>query len=59
MITVGVRKEALEAAFASMELAAVVTNPYVVWYETNQPIYIWRDMRLPLREAWPRMKLFY
>jgi hypothetical protein len=59
LITVGVRKQALEAAFASVELAATIVNPYVVWYETNQPVYVWRDMRMPLRDAWPRMKLFY
>lgn len=59
LITVGVRKEALQGAFASVELAAVVEHPYVVWYETDQPVYVWRDMRLPLGQAWPRMKLFY
>jgi len=59
LITVGVRKEALLAAFGSVELAAVVEHPYVVWYETNQPVYVWRDMKLPLSQAWPRMKLFY
>ena len=58
-ITVGVRPEALQRGFESVELAAVIEHPYVVWYETNQPVYIWRNMLMPLRDTWPRMKLFY
>lgn len=58
-ITVGVRPEALQRAFESVELAAVIEHPYVVWYETNQPVYVWRHMLLSLREVWPRMRLFY
>jgi 4-amino-4-deoxy-L-arabinose transferase-like glycosyltransferase len=58
-ITVGVRKEALQGAFASVELAAVVEHPHVVWYENNQPVYVWRGMVRPLPDLWPRMKLFY
>ena len=55
----GVRPEALQRGFESVELVAVIEHPYVVWYETNQPVYVWRHMLMPLRDTWPRMKLFY
>ena len=58
-ITVGVRSEALQGAFETVELAAVIEHPYVVWYETDQPVYVWRNMVMPLRDLWPRMRLFY
>ncbi len=58
-LTVGVRPQALSGAFESGVLVGTVDNPYVVWYETDQPIILWRDMKIPLRDAWPRMKLFY
>jgi hypothetical protein len=58
-ITVGVRPEALQRAFESVELATVIEHPYVIWYETNQPVYVWRKMVMPLGDVWPRMKLFY
>jgi hypothetical protein len=59
LITIGVRPQALQSAFESVELAAMITHDYVVWYETNQPVFVWRNMKIPLDAAWPRMKLFY
>ena len=58
-LTVGVRPQALQSAFESGVHVGTIEHPYVVWYETNQPIILWRDMKIPLRDAWPRMKLFY
>ncbi len=59
LITIGVRPQALQSAFGTVALATTITHDYVVWYETNQPVFIWRDMKMPLDVAWPRMKLFY
>lgn len=59
MLTVGVRPQALSGAFESGTIVGTVEHDYVVWYETNQPIIVWRDMKIPLRDAWSRMKLFY
>ncbi len=59
MISVGVRPQSLANAFEFGQRVGIVEHPYVVWYETNQPIILWRDMKIPLADAWPRMKLFY
>jgi len=59
VLSVGVRRQALESAFQAVAIADTVVHPYVVWYETNQPIYIWRAMKIPLSQAWPQMKLYY
>ncbi len=59
MLSTGVRREALQGAYQFVELAAVVKHDHVVWYETNQPVFIWRGIRRPLAELWPQMKLFY
>ncbi len=59
VITVGVRFESLKQGFDEVEQAAVVTHEYVMWYETNQPVYIWRGPKISLQEMWPRIKLFY
>ncbi len=59
LLTVGVQPHSLSQAFESGAIVGTVEHPYVVWYETNQPIIVWRDMKMPLDRAWSRMKLFY
>ncbi len=59
MITIGVRREALAPAYTSVELGAVVQHDHVIWYETNQPVYLWRGIKAPLATLWPQMKLIY
>ena len=59
MITIGVRMQSLKPAYNQVEQAATVKNKYVIWYENNQPVYIWRGIKIPLQKAWPQMRLFY
>ncbi len=58
-MTVGVRPQALSGAFESGEQVGTIVHPYVIWYETDQPIIVWRGMKLPLSDAWSQMRLFY
>jgi len=42
--------------FGSYEVAGRITTPYAMPYETDQPIYVLRDMKVPLTEYWPQVK---
>lgn len=59
IISVGVKEQSLRAAYDDVTLAAMVMNENVVWYETNQPVFIWRNPKIKLESFWPRIKLFY
>jgi|WetSurMetagenome_2_1015567.scaffolds.fasta_scaffold21567_2 hypothetical protein len=59
IISVGVKLSSLQQGFGKVDLAGTVYNDYVVWYETNQPIYIWREPKIPLKQMWPKIKLYY
>jgi 4-amino-4-deoxy-L-arabinose transferase-like glycosyltransferase len=55
VIVVGQNKDATEKAFASVEVAATLNNPYALWYE-NQPILLCRGLKWDLQTGWPRVK---
>jgi len=59
MITTGISPEGLSQGFESHRVAEVVVNDYVMWYETNQPVIIWKNPRMPLAAMWPYLKLYY
>ena len=42
--------------FNSCEVAGHIDSPYAMPYETNQPIYVLRGMKMPLSEYWPQTK---
>jgi hypothetical protein len=42
--------------FRSFEVAGRIETPYAMPYETDQPIYVLRDMKVPLQEYWPNVK---
>lgn len=58
IISVGVPRERLEAVFNDIEHADTVTCEYCMPNEKNLPIYILRDPKKPLEEAWPQFKRF-
>jgi Dolichyl-phosphate-mannose-protein mannosyltransferase len=58
MIVMGDRREVLEKYFDSVELGAVFENPYVMPYENDMPIWICRGAKIPLKELWPRVKVY-
>ncbi len=57
-IAVGIPREDLERYFRSVEKAAVVESPWAMPLETNLPVYVCRDLRLPLPDAWRQIKRF-
>ncbi|UCC78427.1 MAG: glycosyltransferase family 39 protein [Candidatus Zixiibacteriota bacterium] len=59
MITAGISPEGLSQGFEFYRVADMVVNDYVMWYETNQPVIIWKKPRMPLAAMWPYLKLYY
>ena len=58
VIAVGADREDVAAAFEEVEEAAIVVSEYAMPYETNMPVYIGREPKIPLRELWPKIKHF-
>jgi hypothetical protein len=58
MIVLGVHRADLERGFASVTLADSVRCEHCMPYERDLPVWICRGLRLPLREAWTRVKSF-
>lgn len=56
MISIGVPRRQLEALFGQVEQAATIVNRDAVPDEANLPVYICRLPKMPLREAWPKLK---
>jgi Dolichyl-phosphate-mannose-protein mannosyltransferase len=44
--------------FGSFEIAGRIATPYAMPYETNKPIYVLRNMKLPLQDYWPKVKSY-
>jgi len=42
--------------FGSFTVAGHIDAPYAMPYETNKPIYVLRDMKMPLQRYWPQVK---
>jgi hypothetical protein len=58
VITVGERLQDVQKTFNRVDLAAIVVSEHARSFETNLPIYIGRDPKMPLKEVWPRTKDF-
>lgn len=58
VIAVGFPRKELDAAFESVEQAATIESPYAMPSETNLPVYVCRRLRVPLNDAWPKLKRF-
>lgn len=56
LLTVGISREYLEGNYAEIELAATITHE--IARETDIPIYICRNPKTSLREAWPKLKQY-
>jgi hypothetical protein len=56
MIVIGDDLESLAPLFRHVERAATFTCTDCMPYENNQPIWVARDLRLPILEIWPRLK---
>jgi hypothetical protein len=58
IITVGESLRDDQQSYGSVVQAAIITCMYCMAEENDLPVYVCRQLRLPLREAWPRAKHF-
>jgi hypothetical protein len=58
VISVGLTIEELQPFFGHIELAATIQNEYAIPNESNLPIYICREPKMTLRNAWARLKFY-
>jgi 4-amino-4-deoxy-L-arabinose transferase-like glycosyltransferase len=56
VVSVGVPRERLEGVFGRIERSATVRCRYCMPDENGLQIYVGRNPKLPLEEAWPRFK---
>jgi hypothetical protein len=57
-IAIGYELEDLAPYSESIELGATHVAPYAMPYESDLPIYVVRGLKVPLAEAWRRVKMF-
>ena len=48
-----------QEVFDSVEVAGVSTAEYCMPYENNLAIYVCRNLKVPLKEFWPRLKEYH
>jgi dolichyl-phosphate-mannose-protein mannosyltransferase len=58
VITVGFPRADLEKYCSSVEQADIVISEHAMPFETNLPIYVCRNLRVPMGQAWARLKRF-
>jgi len=56
MIIIGGSPKHYAELFRSFESAGQTEAPYAMPYERDQPIYVLRDMEIPLQAYWPKVK---
>jgi hypothetical protein len=44
--------------FSAVSQAAIIVSPYAMPYETNLPVYLCSDPKVPLDQAWQKVKEF-
>jgi 4-amino-4-deoxy-L-arabinose transferase-like glycosyltransferase len=58
IIIIGGSTEHYADLFRSFEIADRIATPYAMPYETDKPIYVLRDMKMPLQNNWPQVKAY-
>jgi hypothetical protein len=58
VIVLGARRGDLEEMFHDVTLADSVRCRHCMPYERDLPVWVCRDLRVPLREAWARLKVY-
>jgi len=56
VIIIGGSEKHYAGLFRSFEIAGRITTPYAMPYETDQPIYVLRGLKAPLKSFWPTVK---
>ncbi len=58
VIAVGMPIEDLKPLFGQIDLAATINNEYAIPEENNLPVYVCRQPKMTLQQAWPRLKFY-
>jgi hypothetical protein len=58
IIIVGGNAQHYTDTFRSFEIAGQIAAPNAMPYETDLPIYVLRDMKMPLQDYWPQVKAY-
>ena len=58
VIAFGVPREVLTGIFARIEEVARIHHSQALPLENDLPVYVCTDPRMPLSEAWPRLRRF-
>jgi hypothetical protein len=58
IIIIGGSTQHYSELFSSFEIAGQIDTPYAMPYETDQPIYVLRGMKMPLQNYWPMVKAY-
>jgi hypothetical protein len=58
VISVGMDLHKLQLLFGDVQKAATIADPYAIPEENNLPVYVCRNPRMPLSQAWPSLKFF-
>jgi hypothetical protein len=58
VITIGEKLEDVRKFFDQTDQVATFTHPYVLPHENNQPIFLCRRPKRPLKEIWPNVKCY-
>jgi len=56
LIIIGGDRARYEEQFRSVQVAGRTDSPYAMPYESDQPIYVLRGLKVPLGELWPKLK---
>lgn len=55
-IVIGSKKEDLEKSFAQVELKSTINSKYASSYQTNLPLYVCRNLKIPVEDVWKQVK---
>jgi hypothetical protein len=58
VITIGEKLSDVQKSFDQTEQVATFTHPYVLPHENNNPIFLCRKPKRPLKEIWPQVKCY-
>jgi hypothetical protein len=58
VIAVGIPFDDLKPLFGQIVQAATINNEYAIPEENNVPVYICRQPKMTLQQAWPRLKFY-
>jgi hypothetical protein len=52
-------RETLDQVFDQVTEIARFTHPYVMERQNNRPLYLCRNLKMPLEQAWPKFKRYW